>query len=196
MSVGGEDLEGSAKWQAAGWPWPRSTSSGATWAQISWALKQRVRNRQPLGGSVGLGAPRSRRRSAARLEALRPRLGGEHHLAAPLLDRGRRAPGPPAAGAACRQGQRHHGHDGEPAAQGQDRFASRRHHPSVAEYLADPAPAAQRRSGGGSGGRNPGASQGRPSPRRVLGCRRASHAEMKTSSAGVRSGGRSGKASS
>ena len=45
----------SAKWQATGWPWPRSISAGSSSAQMSCAFQQRVRNRQPDGGSTGLG---------------------------------------------------------------------------------------------------------------------------------------------
>ena len=45
----------SAKWQATGWPWPRSTRAGSSVAQISWAFQQRVRKRQPEGGDWGLG---------------------------------------------------------------------------------------------------------------------------------------------
>ena len=40
----------SAKWQATGWPWPRSTSAGSSSAQMSCAFQHRVRNRQPDGG--------------------------------------------------------------------------------------------------------------------------------------------------
>ena len=45
----------SAKWQATGWPWPRSTSAGSSVAQMSWAFQHRVRKRQPDGGDCGLG---------------------------------------------------------------------------------------------------------------------------------------------
>ena len=45
----------SAKWQALGWPWPRSMSAGSSSAQIGCAFQQRVRNRQPDGGFAGLG---------------------------------------------------------------------------------------------------------------------------------------------
>ena len=43
------------KWQATGWPWPRSISSGSSIAHMSLAIGQRVRNRQPDGGLIGLG---------------------------------------------------------------------------------------------------------------------------------------------
>ena len=45
----------SAKWQATGWPWPRSTRAGSSVAQISCAFQHRVRKRQPEGGDCGLG---------------------------------------------------------------------------------------------------------------------------------------------
>src|SRR2546423_15021257 len=45
----------SAKWQALGCPWPRSTSAGSSSAQIGCAFQQRVRNLQPEGGLAGLG---------------------------------------------------------------------------------------------------------------------------------------------
>ena len=45
----------SAKWQATGCPWPRSTRAGSSWAQMSCAFQQRVRKRQPEGGDCGLG---------------------------------------------------------------------------------------------------------------------------------------------
>ena len=45
----------SAKWQALGCPWPRSTSAGSSSAQIGCAFQQRVRKRQPDGGFAGLG---------------------------------------------------------------------------------------------------------------------------------------------
>ena len=44
-----------AKWQAARWPSPLCSSGGSTSAQIGCASGQRVRNRQPLGGFIGLG---------------------------------------------------------------------------------------------------------------------------------------------
>ena len=50
----------SAKWQATGWPWPRSTRAGSSVAQISCAFQQRVRKRQPEGGDCGLGTSPSR----------------------------------------------------------------------------------------------------------------------------------------
>ena len=58
---------GLAKWQATGWSVPRSTSSGSSIAQMSWAIQQRVRKRQPDGGSIGLGtSPNSLIRLRAR----------------------------------------------------------------------------------------------------------------------------------
>ena len=57
----------SAKWQADGWPCPRSISAGSSSAQMSWAFQQRVRNRQPDGGFAGLGtSPSSTIRSRPR----------------------------------------------------------------------------------------------------------------------------------
>ena len=53
-----------AKWQATLWRWPICSSGGSTLAQISCAIGQRVRNRQPDGGLIGLGtSPSSRIRS-------------------------------------------------------------------------------------------------------------------------------------
>ena len=43
------------KWHAARWSLPWSSSIGSTSAQISCAIGQRVRKRQPDGGSIGLG---------------------------------------------------------------------------------------------------------------------------------------------
>src|SRR6266702_313222 len=58
---------GSAKWQADGWPWPRSTSSGSCSAQISCAFQHLVRNRHPDGGDDALGtSPVSRIRLRCR----------------------------------------------------------------------------------------------------------------------------------
>ena len=53
-----------AKWQATLCRLPICSSGGSTFAQISWANGQRVRNRQPDGGLIGLGtSPSSRIRS-------------------------------------------------------------------------------------------------------------------------------------
>ena len=53
-----------AKWQATLWRGPICSSGGSTLAQISCAIGQRVRNRQPDGGLIGLGtSPSSRIRS-------------------------------------------------------------------------------------------------------------------------------------
>ena len=49
-----------AKWHATGWPWPRSTRAGSSWAQISWAFQHRVLKRQPVGGLTGLGTSPSK----------------------------------------------------------------------------------------------------------------------------------------
>ena len=46
----------SGKWQAAWWLGPKRRSGGSTSAQISCASGQRVRKRQPEGGSIGLGS--------------------------------------------------------------------------------------------------------------------------------------------
>ena len=52
------------KWQATLCFGPICSSGGSTLAQISWAIGQRVRNRQPEGGLMGLGtSPVSRIRS-------------------------------------------------------------------------------------------------------------------------------------
>jgi hypothetical protein len=37
------------------------TSGGSSVAHLSWAFQQRVRKRQPLGGSIGLGTSPTRR---------------------------------------------------------------------------------------------------------------------------------------
>ena len=51
------------KWQATVWPVASSRRSGSSLAQSSWAFQQRVRKRQPEGGSMGLGtSPVSRMR--------------------------------------------------------------------------------------------------------------------------------------
>ncbi len=61
----------SAKWHATGCPAPRSTSAGSSCAHFSCAFQHRVRNRQPDGGSTGLGTSplqhdaRTRPRSSA-----------------------------------------------------------------------------------------------------------------------------------
>ncbi len=53
-----------AKWQATLWLLPIWSSGGSTLAQMSWAIQQRVRKRQPDGGLIGLGtSPASRIRS-------------------------------------------------------------------------------------------------------------------------------------
>src|SRR5512132_1910956 len=49
------DSPTSGKWHATYWPAATSRISGSTWAQCSWARGQRVRNRQPDGGSSGDG---------------------------------------------------------------------------------------------------------------------------------------------
>ena len=71
-SVRSSGLTISAKWQALGWPCPRSISAGSSSAQIGCAFQQRVRKRQPEGGFAGLGTSpsstiRFRRRSLRRL---------------------------------------------------------------------------------------------------------------------------------
>src|SRR3954469_11931917 len=48
------------KWQATGWPAATSTKGGSTSAQMLSARQQRVRNRHPLGGSVGVGGSPTR----------------------------------------------------------------------------------------------------------------------------------------
>src|SRR2546428_6651445 len=45
-----------AKWHSAMWPGATSTLGGAVVAQISCANRHRVRKRQPLGRSIGLGS--------------------------------------------------------------------------------------------------------------------------------------------
>ena len=53
-----------AKWHATLCCLPICMSGGSCFAQISWAIQQRVRNRQPLGGLTGEGtSPSSRMRS-------------------------------------------------------------------------------------------------------------------------------------
>ena len=46
----------SGKWQAARWPSPKGRNGGSSAAQTSWAKGQRVRKRQPEGGSSGDGS--------------------------------------------------------------------------------------------------------------------------------------------
>jgi len=50
-----------AKWQATLCRGPICSNGGSTLAQISWAIGQRVRNRQPDGGLIGLGTSPVRR---------------------------------------------------------------------------------------------------------------------------------------
>jgi hypothetical protein len=45
----------SAKWQATALPNPSARNSGSTWPQSGCAMGQRVTNRQPLGGLIGIG---------------------------------------------------------------------------------------------------------------------------------------------
>src|SRR2546428_13629318 len=44
-----------AKWHSAKWPGETSMFGGSVVLQIPWVNRQRVRNRHPLGGSIGLG---------------------------------------------------------------------------------------------------------------------------------------------
>ena len=51
---------GLAKWHAQWWPGATSRISGFSREQISWAMGQGGRKRQPLGGSMGLGGSPAR----------------------------------------------------------------------------------------------------------------------------------------
>src|SRR5689334_23377578 len=56
-----DSVGGAAKWQATSCSGAFSSSAGSFVAQMSWAFQQRVRKRQPDGGSTGEGTSPTRR---------------------------------------------------------------------------------------------------------------------------------------